>query len=940
MQKQISGASNLRSYEPVERAQPVSKVQVYTKISGTISHARGFQKTKLLGKLQPYVLIKGIKGNSNLVEFGRTPLSSGKNPVWNADWSFDCTKVRSRDEFVGVRFVVFDGDEFLGGADLDISSISSYSTVTEELDLLGLFFHNVKGVVPKKARLYCTCSVDRQFVPVLERPQKALLDSMKSYGRVVSIAGRIVKARGLAGKDARLDKDRSWPVCFVRVIMKSGKVLDLKNTKCSPEVVDPVWNESFVSEFDDEMDQPLMLMFDVWGSGGAPRFNFSQIRAAGDHLGSAMVPVAQLGDEGAFTRGEGRIRIPLCGECQLYENRLERDAGRADREKKQAEDKANGVIKKETWKDRLSTAMHFAGASAKGLSQMIVGKSSYDITLELFAARQEIRMPHYDLLHGEVVVEQTDVVATGDQELIDVFNGPLVAGEKVKRIAVTGEDRIFAICGRMKAGSDLVAADLNGKSDPYLIVDALTKSGNKEFVYRTRFIKGTLCPQWNEAFCWQVPPDPVNPNIPVAVSKLQFSIYDTDEFQTLEQGEDDYLGAANVDIANMRNRDFINEELPLLGCKERPGGGKPQAGFRRSSTISIEVSVCRGVYRTVNPQHNYDASLLNVARHHDSRGRVMVPPIVKRYTDLANDTALQDPGVLDETAARILHLRDTDTLLKCARIREAAFKLHEGVGWMAVRPKSSSWDPSLITPSGKGDQSVEDALDEEQDDVVVDDAAPFRRDWDSLKQDFADKMTHAQEKSRSVAYVNRLPPMSRTASLPSLVAATRFGGNYERLAADPFAGKAKNSEFHSTSFSTVETKNCNAVAERMRVKPPSDQSTGRRIATAPASGVESRGAMMTTPGADSILLSRPGSAMVTTPAAGSTLHSRPGSHLMTTPGAGSTMQSRPGSHVMTAPGAGSTLHSRPGSHVMTTPGAGSTLQSRPGSHVDRDRTAK
>eukprot|EP00339_Tiarina_fusa_P004927 CAMPEP_0117026930 /NCGR_PEP_ID=MMETSP0472-20121206/19743_1 /TAXON_ID=693140 ORGANISM="Tiarina fusus, Strain LIS" /NCGR_SAMPLE_ID=MMETSP0472 /ASSEMBLY_ACC=CAM_ASM_000603 /LENGTH=482 /DNA_ID=CAMNT_0004734057 /DNA_START=39 /DNA_END=1487 /DNA_ORIENTATION=+ len=81
------------------------------------------------------------------------------------------------------------------------------------------------------------------------------------------------------------------------------------------------------------------------------------------------------------------------------------------------------------------------------------------------------------------------------------------------------------IAVRAIAGRNLVAADSNGFSDPYLIITA----GKEK--RKTQFIKKTLNPEWNESF-----------NIPVNLSDtLKLRCMDKDRYST-----DDFIGEAEL----------------------------------------------------------------------------------------------------------------------------------------------------------------------------------------------------------------------------------------------------------------------------------------------------------------------------------------------------------------------------------------------------------
>lgn len=356
---------------------PVAKekiptVRLITRVSGKIWRAKGLLNSKLMGKSVPRCLVKGIKGNSHLVDFFSTDVGKGQDPQWDASWSYDCLQNRSHEEFVGLKFICYDGEDFMGGADVDISELPVDRDIEEELELTGMVFSGAKGQAPKKARLFIAVSVSKWPVPVLPRPRLMLLDSVKSVTRTTAICGRIVRGRGM--------RPRSAAMCFVRCYMLSGRIIDMHNTRACPlDMVDPQWNETFAFDFDDEYDQPLMLMFNIFGSSESSSSNAAAIFNADDHLGSTMLPVDRIGTEQQFQNGEARAKLRLLDECQQIEKRMEKDAGRAAREAKKAADALNA--KKQTLSQRLQQA-------SKQLSEyrrMRQGASDkWYLTVELF----------------------------------------------------------------------------------------------------------------------------------------------------------------------------------------------------------------------------------------------------------------------------------------------------------------------------------------------------------------------------------------------------------------------------------------------------------------------------------------------------------------------------------------------------------------------------
>merc|ERR1719183_176584 len=107
--------------------------------------------------------------------------------------------------------------------------------------------------------------------------------------------------------------------------------MDLCNTMCHKDWADPTWEHLF--EFDFEMenlnDIPLVLMFDILGSAGGSQLP-GAVMLAGDHLGSAMLAVRDIGSIEDLTKkknsiGTTRFKLPLIGGPGMYERRLGRD---------------------------------------------------------------------------------------------------------------------------------------------------------------------------------------------------------------------------------------------------------------------------------------------------------------------------------------------------------------------------------------------------------------------------------------------------------------------------------------------------------------------------------------------------------------------------------------------------------------------------------------
>lgn len=108
----------------------------------------------------------------------------------------------------------------------------------------------------------------------------------------------------------------------------------------------------------------------------------------------------------------------------------------------------------------------------------------------------------------------------------------------------------FSVSVRLVSARDLIAGDFGGKSDPYCIVEILGKT------YRTKTIKKTLNPEWNEqaGFVFHKTPD-----------TLIVHVFDQDA-----ASKDDILGRATVNLRSLWNlkshpTGTLEAELPLEG---------------------------------------------------------------------------------------------------------------------------------------------------------------------------------------------------------------------------------------------------------------------------------------------------------------------------------------------------------------------------------------
>ncbi|CAK8997528.1 Multiple C2 and transmembrane domain-containing protein [Durusdinium trenchii] len=178
-----------------------------------------------------------------------------------------------------------------------------------------------------------------------------------------------------------------------------------------------------------------------------------------------------------------------------------------------------------------------------------------------------------------------------------MFSPPAELLEKGRppRGELTGMQQIVFVLGRVVGSSGLPAADENQLSDPFCVVEAMSRTAGKIFVHRTRVVPRKLCPEWDEAFYVPIPQG-------FECNRMMFSIYDRDEtggaaaiiagLDPLEQ--DEFLGRASVDISYLCSGQKLVEDIPVSGSFVG-SQVKTTAGFRRSPTICVELSVQRRI---------------------------------------------------------------------------------------------------------------------------------------------------------------------------------------------------------------------------------------------------------------------------------------------------------------------------------------------------------
>jgi Ca2+-dependent lipid-binding protein len=111
----------------------------------------------------------------------------------------------------------------------------------------------------------------------------------------------------------------------------------------------------------------------------------------------------------------------------------------------------------------------------------------------------------------------------------------LTEQKQKERVNAYGLDLDAILTVRVVEARDLMPMDLNGKSDPYVVL----KLGNMQ-TQRTNFVSSELNPVWNEVFTFDVD---------TGKELLELSVFDKDDF-----GSDDFLGAFALKLDGYRDQ--------------------------------------------------------------------------------------------------------------------------------------------------------------------------------------------------------------------------------------------------------------------------------------------------------------------------------------------------------------------------------------------------
>lgn len=654
------------------------------RIIGRVVGARGLPNTDATGKSDPYCVVKGIRSNNHMVNIYCTrTVQNSLSPIWEEEFDYRIPPEWGLVELVGLKATVFDADDnttsflgtedFLGGCDIDLSNAVTGRALTHELELAGVPVNKAKG---KKPRLTLVVTVYKEVVPKPKPQMDLLIESLEFLEYIREVSVKVVEAKALPNADLVGSSD---PQCVVRLIMVNGEVRELHRTKTIKDNLNPRWDEMCGQKFE-FLDQPLLLVFDIWDVDGPGRAE------DGQHLGSAVVPLLEC------LPGTNRKRkLPLLGEQQLHEKRLTRMGVPRELEKADDGRVPDGELSevslveepkpKPSCMERLSKAAVDFREKVKSVYYLKKVEKSI-LTVEVRSRVKQEPMPLLRFLHKAVYVADEDdverVMTLPDWEKAAFAAPPeLTVRGRPPRGELFGREQIIFVHGKVEGAMGLPSADENSFSDPYCVVEALSRGTQRLFVHRTRVIPKTLCPEWNEAFYFACPKD-------FELNRLMFSIFDRDETMIAMIGagidpldQDEFLGRASIDISYLRNGDMLMEELPVsgsvIGAKV-----KTTAGFRRVPTISIEV----GVQRRIKPMYGVapeDHSAVIPRRSH----RVSRQPGNFGFSDTSQ--FVDEISEAERTATQVMEANNTGRLLKGS---------HMGMppNWISLPEAIDTWE--------------------------------------------------------------------------------------------------------------------------------------------------------------------------------------------------------------------------------------------------------
>mmetsp|Transcript_23555 Transcript_23555/g.42511 ORF Transcript_23555/g.42511 Transcript_23555/m.42511 type:complete len:814 (+) Transcript_23555:144-2585(+) len=632
------------------------------RVMGKVVAAKGLPNMDAYSKSDPYCVIKGIRSNNHLTNIYITKVQvNTTTPEWNEEFDFMIPDSWGLVELVGLKAMIYDADElsinflggedFLGGCDVDISNMVNGRMMSHDLELGGVNVLKAKG---KKPRLTLVITAYREIVPKPAVPHVQLMSSLKEVLFIREVVGMIHKVKNLKVKDILARKGE--PQCIVRLVYVNGEVKEIH--RCQISMDERTEDGAFRARFG-FMDQPVLLIFDLFQSE-----NLNICESDGEHLGTAVVPLMNC-----LPPEPRKKKIILQGETQLHEKRLgkEGDARKsiATRHSKATVEEIEAVEDRKTASQRLGEALHTLRKEVFSSAPPMSSRPLLQV--EVRARTKKEDMPFIDQFGKYVDVADNEdvegVLSLPDwKRTLYPLPKALLAEENggvVPRGQLFSDERISFIYGFVFGASGLAPADANGSSDPYTIVEAVSRVGEKIFIHRTRSITAKLNPEWGEAFYFRVPDD-------FEANRIVFSIFDSDSNAASQllgvssQAEDDFLGRANLDLSYLCSGEAINEDVPITGSAVK-SGEKLTTGFRRTPIISVEVR-CERHLKPIFAEVSQDGFQAIPRRKHNLSRQ---PFAERAMMDFSQEMPIVEE--VEQMAAEVLEFTSTRQLLTAGR---------------------------------------------------------------------------------------------------------------------------------------------------------------------------------------------------------------------------------------------------------------------------------
>jgi len=729
------------------------------RVMGKIVAARGLPNTDTYSKSDPFCVIKGIRSNNHLSNiFISKALLNTLSPEWNEEFDFQIPDDWGLVELVGLKAMLYDADDmainflgsedFLGGCDVDISNMVNGRTISHDLELGGVSVLKAQG---KKPRLTLVITVYREIIPKPAQPSLQLMSSLENVVWVREVVGSVLRVKNLS--ESQLARRKGEPHCIVRAVMITGEAKEIH--RC-PVCMDKELTDPQIATFRrrfDTLEQPILLVFDLWQSE-----NLTICEVDGDHLGTAVTMLLQC-----LPPESRKKKLSLQPESQLHERRLDK-GGEAHRGSKtptagsmrrSTSANVSAIAEIEDQKgvaDRMKEMVHKFQKEFFGNQH--AGKGRPLLSVEVRARTKTQPMPFIAQLGKYMDVadkeDVQDVLGLPDWERTLYPVPEVLFAEKNKGVVPRGQffslERITFIYGYVHGASGLPNADAFGVSDPYIIVEAVSRDGDRHFMHRTRYIANKLNPEWGEAFYYRVPNE-------MEVSRMVFSVFDSDESsasallagQTANsQEQDDFLGRASLDLSYVCSGEVVNEDIPINGSAVKTTE-KLTTGFRKTATVMVEVCVERRLKPVFGEISQESAGTIPRRKYILSR-----QPVPERAM---LDHAQEMPLVrqVDALAPEVMEFTSTRQLLSAGR--DAA----GDVNWFD------------IPDDGRQEEPEEEELNEEEKELKRHkEAEALRKEFENMKQ----KKPEFVEVPHGIDFTIR-HGMKKAKSLPILK--TKFG---------------------------------------------------------------------------------------------------------------------------------------------------------------------